>query len=140
LKIVDRGWGTPEEMRGSWAGAMDNTQWMPEVWLNVGMDYDRRKGVAVRKPMTRLAPARRFLVNRGKYHRGEHWGYEVRAPGASSSGSRTYAAWSSAGVSRADGRRFRSQVPPAQMWVPVQGGPAFLLGPNFYAVRSYNPR
>jgi hypothetical protein len=23
--------------------------------------------------------------------------------------------------------------------VPVQGGPAFLLGPNFYAVRSYNP-
>jgi hypothetical protein len=25
------------------------------------------------------------------------------------------------------------------MWVPVQGGPAFLLGANFYAVRSYNP-
>ena len=41
LKIVDRGWSTPEEMRGSWAGAMGHTQWMPEVWLNVGMDYDR---------------------------------------------------------------------------------------------------
>src|SRR5579864_8020168 len=40
LKIVDRGWGTPEEMRGSWAGAMGHTQWMPEVWLNVGFDYD----------------------------------------------------------------------------------------------------
>jgi membrane-bound lytic murein transglycosylase B len=38
LKIVDRGWSTPEEMRGSWAGAMGHTQWMPEVWLNVGMD------------------------------------------------------------------------------------------------------
>src|SRR6266478_3841979 len=37
---VDRGWGSPEEMRGSWAGAMGHTQWMPEVWLNVGMDYD----------------------------------------------------------------------------------------------------
>jgi hypothetical protein len=23
--------------------------------------------------------------------------------------------------------------------VPVPGGPAFLLGPNFYAVRTYNP-
>jgi len=23
--------------------------------------------------------------------------------------------------------------------VPVKNGPAFLLGPNFYAVRSYNP-
>src|SRR3954469_8606177 len=27
LKIVDRGWSTPEEMRGSWAGAMGHTQW-----------------------------------------------------------------------------------------------------------------
>ena len=27
----------------------------------------------------------------------------------------------------------------AKLWVPVDGGPAFLLGPNFYAVRSYNP-
>src|SRR5882757_6841764 len=41
LKIVDRGWSSPEEMRGSWAGAMGHTQWMPEVWLNVGMDYDK---------------------------------------------------------------------------------------------------
>ena len=36
LRIVDRGWSAPEEMRGSWAGAMGHTQWMPEVWLNVG--------------------------------------------------------------------------------------------------------
>ena len=35
LKIVDRGWGNPEEMIGSWAGAMGHTQWMPEVWLNM---------------------------------------------------------------------------------------------------------
>src|SRR5260221_8996707 len=25
------------------------------------------------------------------------------------------------------------------MWVPVQGGLTCLLGPNFYAVKSYNP-
>jgi peptidoglycan lytic transglycosylase B len=25
------------------------------------------------------------------------------------------------------------------LWVPVAGGPAFLIGPNFFAVRSYNP-
>ena len=40
LVIIERGWSTPEEMRGSWAGAMGHTQWMPEVWLNVGLDYD----------------------------------------------------------------------------------------------------
>ena len=36
LVIVERGWSTPQEMRGSWAGAMGHTQWMPEVWLNIG--------------------------------------------------------------------------------------------------------
>ena len=40
LRIVERGWGNPAEMRGSWAGAMGHTQWMPEVWLNIGADYD----------------------------------------------------------------------------------------------------
>src|ERR1700732_3853653 len=81
LKIVDRGWSTPEEMRGSWAGAMGHTQWMPEVWLNVGMDYDHDGRVSpFGKPDDALGSNARFLVDRGKYHRGEHWGYEVRAP------------------------------------------------------------
>src|SRR5581483_10511768 len=40
LVIVERGWSTPAEMRGSWAGAMGHTQWMPEVWLHMGLDFD----------------------------------------------------------------------------------------------------
>src|ERR1700761_254007 len=40
LEIVQRGWSTPDEMVGSWAGAMGHTQWMPEVWLHVGIDYN----------------------------------------------------------------------------------------------------
>ncbi len=58
---------------------------------------------------------------------------------AASSGNRTYAAWASAGVTRADGKPFPQPNASAQMWVPVAGGPAFLLGPNFYSVKSYNP-
>ncbi|GLH75310.1 transglycosylase [Bradyrhizobium sp. SSBR45G] len=139
LKIVDRGWSTPEEMRGSWAGAMGHTQWMPEVWLNVGFDYDGDGKInPFGKPDDALGSTARYLVNRGKYHRGEHWGYEVRAPG-NMSGSRSYAAWQAAGVSRADGQPFPQPNATAQLWIPVEGGPAFLLGPNFYSVKSYNP-
>ncbi len=139
LKIVDRGWSTPEEMRGSWAGAMGHTQWMPEVWLNVGFDYDGDGKISpFGKPDDALGSTARYLVSRGKYHRGEHWGYEVRAPG-NMSGSRSYAAWQSAGVTRADGEAFPQPNASAQLWIPVEGGPAFLLGPNFYSVKSYNP-
>ncbi len=40
LVIIDRGWAEPSTMIGSWAGAMGHTQWMPEVWLHTGVDYD----------------------------------------------------------------------------------------------------
>jgi lytic murein transglycosylase len=140
LKIVDRGWSTPEEMRGSWAGAMGHTQWMPEVWLNVGIDYDGDGKISpFGKPDDALGSTARYLVNRGKYHRGEHWGYEVRSSSGASGSSRTYAAWATSGVTRADGEAFPQANASAQLWVPVPGGPSFLLGPNFYSVKSYNP-
>jgi lytic murein transglycosylase len=140
LTIVERGWSTPEEMRGSWAGAMGHTQWMPEVWLNVGLDYDKDGRVSpFGKPDDALAATARYLVNRGKYRRGEHWGYEVKGGGAGGKAMRTYAAWRAAGVRRANGQDFPQPEAKARLWVPVKGGPAFLLGQNFFAVRSYNP-
>jgi lytic murein transglycosylase len=139
LRIVERGWSTPAEMRGSWAGAMGHTQWMPEVWLNVGMDYDGDGRVSpFGRPDDALASTAQYLLKRGKWRRGERWGYEVKA-GSQHGGkaSKSYGAWQKAGVARADGRAFPSGS--ARLWVPEPGGPGFLLGPNFQAVRSYNP-
>lgn len=141
LRIIQKGWSTPKEMVGSWAGAMGHTQWMPEVWLNVGFDYDGDGKVSpFGRPDDALGSSARYLVNRGKYRRDEHWGYEVRAGAlGSAETSRTYEAWQALGVTRADGQPFPSPKLTAKLWVPVQGGPAFLLGPNFFAIRSYNP-
>ena len=140
LTIVQRGWSTPAEMSGSWAGAMGHTQWMPEVWLNLGIDYDHDGKISpYGAPDDALATTARYFIERGNYRRGEHWGYEVRMPPKMKGGSRTYAAWQAAGVTRADGEAFPQPKATAKPWVPVPGGPAFLLGPNFYAVRSYNP-
>jgi lytic murein transglycosylase len=141
LKIVQRGWSTPAEMIGSWAGAMGATQWMPEVWLHVGIDYDGDGRVSpFGPPDDALASTARYFVERGKYRRGEHWGHEVRLPaGANHEHSRSYAAWQQLGVVRADGRPFPQPDATARPWVPVAGGPAFLLGANFFAAKSYNP-
>jgi lytic murein transglycosylase len=141
LLIVQKGWSTPAEMLGSWAGAMGHTQWMPEVWLHVGIDYDGDGRVnPFGRPDDALGSTARYLVQRGKYRRDEHWGYEVRVPGhVGGDASRTFTAWQALGVTRADGQPFPQPNATAKLWIPVPGGPAFLLGPNFFAVRTYNP-
>ena len=91
-------------------------------------------------PDDALGSTARYFVERGNYRRGEHWGYEVRMPAPiGGNASRSYAAWQALGVIRADGEPFPQPNATAQPWVPVPGGPAFLLGPNFFAANSYNP-
>jgi membrane-bound lytic murein transglycosylase B len=145
LVIVQRGWAEPQQMTGSWAGAMGHTQWMPEVWLNMGVDYDGDNRInPFGRPDDALAGTSRYLVSRGKYQRGQRWGLEVRlAPGfntrlADRSTRRSSEDWQQLGVTPANGGPMPS-IPGARLWLPVQGGPAFLLGQNFFAVRSYNP-
>lgn len=144
LVIVERGWATPAEMIGSWAGAMGHTQWMPEVWLNLGVDYDGDGRINPFALGDALAGSARYLVSRGKYARGEPWGLEVRLPQnfntrlADRSTARGIDAWRRLGITSARG----GSLPPmssARLWLPAAGGPAFLLGQNFFAVRSYNP-
>ncbi|HEX2655418.1 MAG TPA: lytic murein transglycosylase [Xanthobacteraceae bacterium] len=146
LVIIERGWSTPEEMIGSWAGAMGHSQWMPEVWLNMGVDYDHDGRVTpFGKPDDSLAGTAQYMLKRGKYRRGEPWGYEVRLPagfkGASSSpsGFRSVNAWMARGVTPANGHSFARTDMQARLWRPIGGGPVFLLGQNFFAIRSYNP-
>lgn len=141
LVIVERGWAKPEEMIGSWAGAMGHTQWMPEVWLHMGVDFDGDGHISpYGRPDDALAGTARYISERGKYKRGVEWGCEVRLPGKLGAGrARSFAAWKKAGVVRADGQAFAHPDEPARLWRPVPGGPVFLLTRNFSAIRSYNP-
>ena len=145
LTIVDRGLAQPQEMVGSWAGAMGHTQWMPEVWLNMGVDYDHDGRISpFGKPNDSLAGTARYLVERGQYRRGETWGCEValaasHARLANNRTMRPYAKWQELGVRRADGATFARPNDQVKLWLPVAGGPAFLVGQNFRAVHSYNP-
>jgi membrane-bound lytic murein transglycosylase B len=142
LVIIERGWIKPEAMMGSWAGAMGHTQWMPEVWLSMGVDYNGDGRVSPYSPEDALAGTARYLIKRGNYRRGEHWGYEVRLPegmSPSAGGMRPVSAWHGAGVKRADGEAFKRGEEQARLWQPVARGPVFLITRNFQAVKSYNP-
>ncbi len=119
---------------------MGHTQWMPEVWLHMGVDFDHDGRVTpFGKPDDSLAGTARYLVARGGYRRGESWGCEVKASGRELGGWRSYEQWQKLGVARADGAAFPRPGDRVKLWVPVRGGPAFLIGQNFHAVYSYNP-
>ncbi len=146
LLIVEHGWAEPSGMIGSWAGAMGHTQWMPEVWLHMGVDYDQDGRTSpFGKPDDSLAGTARYLLDRGHYKRGEAWGCEVKlSPGfhtrlADNRTWREYEKWQQLGVHRADGAAFAKPQDRVRLWLPVSGGPAFLVGQNFSAVYSYNP-
>jgi membrane-bound lytic murein transglycosylase B len=145
LVIIQRGWAQPSEMVGSWAGAMGHTQWMPEVWLNMGLDYNKDGKINPFQPDDAFAGTASYIAKRGKYRKGEIWGCEVRLTDgfnrqlADKKTKRTYAKWKSLGVTRADGTDFARPGDEVRLWIPERGGPAFLIGQNYFAFRSYNP-
>jgi membrane-bound lytic murein transglycosylase B len=143
LVIIERGWAQPADMLGSWAGAMGHTQWMPEVWLNMGVDFNKDGRVSpFGPPDDALAGTARYLQQRGKYRRGEGWGYEVKLPAgmaANSSELVAISSWTARGITRANGKPFPRTDERAKLWQPASGGPVLLITQNFSAVRSYNP-
>ena len=145
LVIIQRGWAEPAEMVGSWAGAMGHTQWMPEVWLNMGIDHNKDGRTSPFQLDDALAGTAAYIAKRGRYRRGEIWGCEVRlADGfnrqlADKKARRTYRKWRELGVARADGTAFVRPGDEVRLWLPERGGPAFLIGQNYLAFRSYNP-
>ena len=78
LRILDSGEVKPEALRGSWAGAMGQTQFMPSSYLKWAVDADadgRRDIWASRADI--FASIANYLKEHG-WKTGERWGREVR--------------------------------------------------------------
>jgi len=91
------------------------------------MDYDRDGRVSpFGKPDDALGSSARFLVNRGKYHAANIGAMKCARPAPPKRQPQLRGVVQRR-VSRADGQPFPQPNASAQMWVPMQGGPAFLL-------------
>lgn len=140
LRILDRGYIEPARLKGSWAGAMGQPQFMPSNVLNLAVDFDgdgRRDIWDSRADV--FASIANYLEKRGNWHGGEGWGYQVDRNGAAPSDSfrshRPVADWRRAGVRLFDGRQL-PDAPPAALI--TAGSDAFLVSHNHAAFRSYN--
>ena len=132
-------------MRGSWAGAMGHTQFMPSVYRRYAIDGDGDGRIDLwRSERDALASAANYLANIG-WRAGQRWGREVLLPENfpySSTGltnSRPLADWRRLGVRSADGRQLAAIDLEAAVLLPNgHDGPAFLVYPNFHVILEWN--
>ena len=145
LKIIDNGHIGANEMKGSWAGAMGQMQFMPSTFLKHAIDFtgDGRKDIWRSLPDA-FSSAANYLSNIG-WHSGQLWGREVLLPDdfdlmlATISTKKTVSAWSALGVRRANGNALPRVNMQGSILLP-QGhkGPAFLVYDNFRVILEWN--
>jgi lytic murein transglycosylase len=147
LHIVDGGDRAAGELKGSWAGALGQPQFMPTSFLQFAVDFD---GDGVRdiwgSVPDSLASIANYLAKKG-WQAGRGWGYEVKIPAGVSCAQegpdlqKPISAWASSGIARISGKGFPSGEAKAagMMLVPAgTHGPEFIVTPNFYVLKEYN--
>lgn len=145
LRIVSDGHVRPNNMVGSWAGAMGHTQFMPSSFMRYAVDYngDGRKDIwnSVQDALGSTANYLRAF----DWRPGETWGYEVKLPTgfdfarARDMGKVPIAQWQQMGIGRISGRPFPRPGDVARLYMPAGAtGPVFLLTPNFDVIKRYN--
>jgi lytic murein transglycosylase len=145
LRLIDRGDLRADEMIGSWAGELGQTQLMPSEYMAHAIDYDgdgRRNLIASAADV--IGSTGKYLVHLG-WKRGEPWLQEVRAPAnlpwkeADLAIQHPRSQWGAWGVTYADGKPLPSDNLPASLVIPVgRFGPAFLAYDNFQAYLKWN--
>ncbi len=146
LRIIESGEHPRSRLRGSWAGAMGQTQFIPSTYLATAVDQDGDGQRDIwNSSADALASAANLLAKAG-WVRGQSWAREVTAPPgfdfSLTEGPKELPDWwAERGVVAADGRAWSPQdlAGQAQLAAPAgASGPLFLLFPNHFAIREYN--
>lgn len=145
LSILDAGDVAPNQMIGSWAGAMGNFQFMPSAFIQNAIDYDGDKKRDLWKSTPdAIASAAKYLQKLG-WQANSRWGREVKLPNgfpfqeAGLKNSKTLAEWKKLGVKTADNQALPQENIKASLLVPSgYRGPAFLVYENFNVIMRWN--
>lgn len=147
LHILAGGDVAAARMKGSWAGAMGQPQFLPTSFLKYAVDFDGdgHRDIWNSVPDT-LASIANYLADKG-WQRGRDWGFEVSIPAGVSCAqegpdlAKPITAWADTGIRRVTGRDFPAgeKRQSGMMLVPAgTHGPQFIVTPNFYVIKEYN--
>ncbi|WP_405050598.1 lytic murein transglycosylase [Sediminimonas sp.] len=145
LKILQSGDVAPRDMRGSWAGAMGHTQFIPTSYLAYAVDFDGdgRRNIWSDDPGDALASTAAYLKRFG-WTKGQPWGVEVRLPRgfdhslARRDVRRMPSEWASMGVRGIDGNAVPNHGRASILLPAGAQGAAFMIFDNFGVIERYN--
>ncbi len=133
-------------LKGSWAGAMGQTQFIPSSYLSLGADGDHDGRVDIWNSDSDALASTVNLLAKAGWKADEEWAVEVLLPAdfdyyLAETAKKKPADWQALGVKRADGGYFTPAEADedATLFLPSGAkGPAFLFLPNHYVIRKYN--
>lgn len=142
LQILEDGHIERSQMKGSWAGAMGQTQFMPSSFIKYAADGDGdgAKDIWSSHPDA-IASTANYLKQHG-WQSGVPWGVEVKLPEgfdlAGALGWADFSSWRRAGLTAADGDALPSSGK-AMLYLPAGlHGPALLVTENYRVIKKYN--
>lgn len=146
LEILHHGDLTPQQLRGSWAGAFGATQFMPTAFKRFAVDFDGDGKRNTVDDIPDIIASTAAKLKKDGWQAGQTWGYEVEVPRgfnylhADRAKTYTVAQWEHLGIRRAGGKPFPRRTDKAFLLAPAGAdGPGFLMLGNFRAIMRYNP-
>ncbi|MSP21369.1 MAG: lytic murein transglycosylase [Alphaproteobacteria bacterium] len=146
LRIVDDGHIAPEAMRGSWAGAMGQAQFMPSTFHMAAVDFDGdgRRDIWGTKADV-FASSAQYLAKTG-WLADQTWGRPVKLPDnfdialAGLAVTKPIGDWQALGVRRPDGSALPTRQLAASIVLPTAGSksPAYLVYNNYRTLLRWN--
>jgi membrane-bound lytic murein transglycosylase B len=145
LLILEHGYIDINNLRGSWAGAMGQNQFMPSSYLRYAVDYrgDGKRDIWNDRGDV-FASTANYLLHVG-WNANQTWGREVRVPKgfdarlADLAVEKTVPEWNALGVRSTDGALLPESPSPASIVMPAgDGGPAFIVYGNYRAILKWN--
>lgn len=145
LDILQAGHVAPADMKGSWAGAMGQVQFMPSTFRAYAVDGDGDGRVDLWGSLPDAFASAANYLNSVGWREHVRWGREVLLPEgfdlsqASLDLWKPVRHWAGQGVRQADGKSLPQSDLEAAILLPQgHAGPAFLVYPNFRVIMQWN--
>lgn len=151
LKIIDEGHISADNMKGSWAGAMGQSQFMPSSFNHYAEDYDGDGRQDIWGTQADVFASAANYLKRVGWRKDLTWGRKVKLPqsGVASAENamalhdkktwKTLQEWASLGITRDDGTPLPSRNIEARLVLPAgKNGAAYLVYKNFESILRWN--